>query len=342
MAKKPGKPVRPAKKVRFDVGLLPTRPVDEVADLAVHAENTGFGGVWVADSQSVFRDVWATLALCADRTRKIRLATGVTNPITRHPAMLSGNIATLNELSGERAILGMGRGESAVYNLGLKPATIREWEECALTVRALLRGDTTTYQGQEIRMAWPVSPVPIFFAASGPKALQSAGKVADGVLFQVGSEPSLIEYALENVRKGADAAGRDFDEVQLFVRVACNVGRDRGRAREEMKGYAAVAAGTVVSSVPKEIFAESLWRELKEMKERYDYYQHGSSQAPHNELVTDRILDSIAIAGTPEEAVSRFQEIVHLGVDGFIIPITSSEPRALLSTLSDEVIPRLF
>ena len=125
----------------------------------MHAENAGFGGVWVADSQSVFRDVWATLALCADRTRKIRLATGVTNPITRHPAMLSGNIATLNELSGERAILGMGRGESAVYNLGLKPATIREWEECALTVRALLRGDTTTYQGQEIRMAWPVSPV---------------------------------------------------------------------------------------------------------------------------------------------------------------------------------------
>jgi 5,10-methylenetetrahydromethanopterin reductase len=332
---------KPEKKIRFDVGLLPTRSVGEVAELAVVAEEAGFGGVWVADSQSVFRDAWATLALCADRTQKIQLATGVTNPITRHPAVLAGNIATLNELSGGRAILGMGRGESAVYNLGLKPATIQEWEERALTVRALLRGDTTRYQGHEIRMAWPVSSVPIFFAASGPKALQSAGKVADGVLFQVGSEPSLIEYALENVRKGADAAGRNFDEIQLFARLACNVGPDRARAREEVKGYGAVAAGTVFSSVPREVFPEPLWLELKEMKGRYDYYQHGSSDAPHNELVTDRILDSIAIAGTPEEAVSRFQEIVRLGVDGFVIPITSSEPKVLLSTLSDEVFPGL-
>ncbi len=333
---------KPEKKVRFDIGLLPTRPVGEVAELAVVAEEAGFGGVWVADSQSVFRDAWATLALCADRTQKIRLATGVTNPITRHPAVLAGNIATLNELSGGRAILGVGRGESAVYNLGLKPATIRQWEDRALTIRALLQGGTTTYQGREIRMAWPVSPVPIFFAASGPKALQSAGKVADGVLFQVGSETSLIEYALENVRKGAAAAGRNFDEIQLFVRLACNVGRDRVRAREEVKGYGAVAAGTVFSSVPKEVFPERLWLELKEMKDRYDYYQHGSSDAVHNELVTDRILDSIAIAGTPEEAVSRFQEIVRLGVDGFVIPITSSQPRALLRTLSEDVIASLI
>ena len=190
-------------------------------------------------------------------------------------------------------------------------------------------------------MAWPVSPVPIFFAASGPRALQSAGKVADGVLFQVGSEPSLIEYALENVRKGADAAGRNFDEIQLFMRLACNVGADRPRVREELKGYGAVAAGTVFDSVPKEVFPESLWLELKEMKERYDYYQHGSSIAPHNELVTDRILDSIAIAGTPEEAVSRFQEILKVGIDGFVIPITSSDPRALIGTLSEKVIARL-
>ena len=329
------------RKVRFDVGLLPTRPVAEVVELAVAAEESGFGGVWIADSQSVFRDAWSALALSAARTRRIQWSPGVTNPVTRHPAVLAGDIATLNELSDGRAILGMGRGESAVYNLGLKPATIREWEERALTIRALLRGDTATHQNKEIRMAWPVTPVPIFFAASGPKALQSAGRVADGVLFQVGSEPRLIEYALQNIRKGAEAAGRDFDKIKLFMRLACNVGLDRVRVREEVKGYGAVAAGTVFSSVPKEIFPESLWLELKEMKDRYDYYQHGYSDAPHNELVTDRILDSIAIAGTPEEAVSRFQEILKFGIDGFVLPITSNDPRALIGTLSNEVIARL-
>ncbi len=330
------------RRIRFDIGLLPNRPITEVADLAVLAEEAGFGGVWIADSQSIFRDGWAALTLCAHRTKGIRLAPGVTNPITRHPAVLAGNIATLNEMSGGRAILGMGLGESAVHTLGLKPARLKELEGCTLAIRALLQGKTTEYQGSEIRMSWPVTSVPIFFASSGPKSLRLAGRMADGVLFQVGSEPALIEYALRNIRKGAEEAGRDFRQMQLLVRLACSVGPDAVQAREEVKGYGAAAAGTVFGSVPKEDVPEPLWIELKRMKEKYDYYHHACSEAPHKELVTDRIVDSIAIAGTPEEAVPRFQEIMRLGVDGFVLPITSSQPQALLRTLSEEVIPHLL
>ena len=106
----------------WDIGVVAQERVDSVAALAAEAEALGFGGIWVADSQHVFRDPWAALALAAARTHRIRLATGVTNPVTRAPAVTACAVATLDELSGGRAVLGIGVGESAVHNLGLRRA----------------------------------------------------------------------------------------------------------------------------------------------------------------------------------------------------------------------------
>jgi 5,10-methylenetetrahydromethanopterin reductase len=105
--------------VPVHVGLLPNRPVAEIAELAARAEDLGFAGVWLADSQSIFRDPFCALALCAGRTRRLKLATGVTNPVTRHPATLACSFATLDELSGGRVVLGIGVGESSVETLSL-------------------------------------------------------------------------------------------------------------------------------------------------------------------------------------------------------------------------------
>ena len=103
--------------VPVHVGLLPNRPIAEVATLAQRAEALGFRGIWVADSQSIFRDAFAALTLSAAHTRTIVLATGVTNPVTRHPASLACSFATLDELSGGRVVLGIGVGESSVETL---------------------------------------------------------------------------------------------------------------------------------------------------------------------------------------------------------------------------------
>lgn len=327
--------------VAFGVGLLPRAPVREVADLAVYAEERGFDGVWIADSQSIFRDAYAALALAAARTRRIRLATGVTNPITRHPAVVASSFATLDELSGGRAILGLGVGESAVHTLGLRPARMKQLEEATWVLRALMRGETATYEGKEIKLTWAKRNVPIYFASSGPKSLQLAGRVADGVLFQVGAEPALVRYALKNIEAGARQAGRKLRDLRLYLRLACSVSPDRQWAREEAKGYVAAAAGTVFTSVPKEEMPGALWTEIKAMKEGYDYYQHASSGAQHKQLITDRMLDSLAITGTPAEALPRFQELLALGLDGFVVPITTSEPRDTMRTLAEQVVARL-
>ena len=327
--------------VSFEVGLLPQGPIAGVAELAAFAEASGFEGVWVADSQSVFREAYTALALCAAQTRKVRLATGVTNPLTRHPAVTASAIATLHEFSGGRAVLGIGVGESAVHTVGRKPARLQELEEAVLTIRGLLQGKPVTFQGKEIRMAWPAPSVPIYIAASGPKSLRLAGRVADGVLLQAGSDPQLVSHGIRKVREGVEEAGRDPAEVRLCVRLACAVSDDRARAREEVKGYAAVAAKTVLSSVPPEVMPEDLRPDVEEMKARYDYYEHAKSTAKHTDLITDRILDAIAIAGTPEEAVPRFRALLDLGVDRFVIPITTRDPKQTMRALAEQILPKL-
>jgi 5,10-methylenetetrahydromethanopterin reductase len=321
--------------ISFDIGLLPQGPIAETAELAALAEELGFGGGWVADSQSVFRDAYAALALC------VRLATGVTNPVTRHPAVIANSLATLDELSGGRAILGLGVGESAVRTLGLRAARLRDLAEATRVIRSLLRGEAVTYEGQDIRIAWAKRAVPVFLAASGPRSLQLAGRIADGVLVQAGADPRLIRFALKNVEAGAEQAGRSLEDLRIFLRLACAVSTDRAQAREEVKSYAAVAAGTLFAAAPREEMPEGLWSEIKRMKDRYDYYQHADAAAKHKEFVTDTILDAVAVAGTPDEVASRLRTLLALGIENFVVPLTARDAPGALRLFAEQVLPRL-
>ena len=272
---------------------------------------------------------------------RIGLAAGVTHTVTRHPAVLANNWATLQELSGGRAILGIGVGESAVHNLGLKPERLAVFEEKIGVIRALMRGEAVEYQGNEIRMPWSDYQVPVVLACSGPKSLQLGGRIGDGVLFQVGTNPAFVRYALDNIRKGAESSGRRVEDLDLYMRVACSVGPDRQKARDEILGYAAVAAGTTYATVPREYFDDELWADLERFKAEYDYAEHGSNEAKHKALLTDRIIDAIAVAGTPDEAVPRLQELATFGMKGFVCPVSAPEPVPFLEFLAEEIFPSL-
>lgn len=325
----------------FHVGILPNRPLDEFVPWIARADELGFGGIWVADSQSVFRDAFMALALFAKCTRRMRLATGVTNVITRHPAVLAHSFATLDELSGGRAILGIGVGESAVHTIGQKPARLARLEEVIGVVRTLLRGETARFDGQDLQVSWPPREVPVVIACTGPKSLQLAGRIADGVLFQVGADPALVRYAQRNIALGAAEAGRRMEDITLYQRLACGVADDRDRVRAEVRGYASVAAGTIYAAIPRGDIPDDLWADLKRMKDAYDYQRHGDMNAAHAGLITDRILDAVAIAGTPEEAVPRFRELCDLGVKNFVLPIATKAPGQIITMLAERVLPEL-
>lgn len=325
----------------FHIGILPNRPLHDFVDWIARADDLGFGGVWVADSQSLFRDAFMALTLFSQCTRRMELATGVTNINTRHPAVLAHSFATLDELSGGRAVLGIGVGESAVQTIGQKPARLQQLEEVIGVLRLLMQGETAHFDGQDIKVAWPPRRVPIVIACTGPKSLQFAGRVADGVLFQVGADPALVRYAQENIQIGVAEAGRKPSEVKLYQRLACGVDVNREQVRAEVRGYASIAAGTIYSGIPRAAIPDDLWDDLKRMKDEYDYHQHGNMNSRHAGLITDRILDAVAIAGTAEEAVPRFQELIDLGVENFVLPIATRQPDHIISTLAEHVIPKL-
>lgn len=327
--------------VEFHIGILPNRPVADSLALGAAAEELGYAGVWVADSHSVMRGAFELMAVLAARTRRIALATGVTHTVTRHPAVIANSIATIDELSGGRAILGIGVGESAVHNLGLQPEKLAVFADKVRVIRALLRGEEVEYEGTHIRMPWSACRAPIVMACSGPKSLLLAGQIADGVLFQVGADPALARYALDRIRQGADSAGRRLGDLRLYMRLACSVGEDRIAARAAVRGYASIAAGTVFRTVPREYFSDALWNDLSRFKAAYDYAEHGRNEARHATLLTERIIDAVAVAGTAEEAVPRLRELAAMGLTGFVWPAGMPEPRPYLDAFARQVMPHV-
>jgi 5,10-methylenetetrahydromethanopterin reductase len=281
--------------IRVDVGLLPQEPVDATASLAAEAEALGFGGVWVADSHDVFRDAFVALALCADRTRTIRLATGVSNPVTRHPAALAGAIATIDELSDGRAVLGLGVGESAVRNAGLAPASLAGLERAVGEIRDRVPG------------------VPIVVAASGPKALALAGRIADGVLVQIGARPELVRWALERIRE---------PRPPVYLRLAF------GRP-DDVRSYAAAAANTIARAVPEEAWPADLAGDLRELRAGYDYARHVGSAPPHAGALTGALLEAVAV-----DDPTRLRELAAL-VDRLVVPVVGADKRRALAALAE-------
>jgi 5,10-methylenetetrahydromethanopterin reductase len=326
--------------ISFNVGMLPNRPINDCIEQGVAAEQLGYDGVWVADSHSIMRDAYAVLNVLAAKTDKLKLATGVTVTGTRHPAVLANSWATLHELSGGREILGIGVGESATHNLGMKPEKLAVFEEKVRVIRALIKGEQIKYGDREIT-SWSDYDTPIFMACSGPKSLQLGGRIADGVIYQVGADPSFHRYAMENIRKGSEAAGRSFEDIKLYSRLACSVSSDRAKAREEVKGYCSIAAGTTFKTVPRVFFSDPLYRQLSEFKANYDYAEHGRNDARHHALLTEDIIDAMALAGTPQEVIPRLQELVDMGVNGFVFPFAQPEPIPYMETFAREVMPNV-
>ena len=327
--------------VSFHIGILPNRPLEDFVNWVARAESLGFEGVWVADSQSVFRDAFMALTLFADRTRRMELATGVTNVITRHPAVLAHSFATLDEYSNGRAVLGIGVGDSAIHTIGEKPAKLKRMEYVIDVLRRLMSGEEVEFDGQDIKVSWPPRKVPVVIACTGPRSLQLAGRIADGVLFQVGADPDLVRYAKKNIRLGAEQAGRDLSDIKLYQRLAFAVSEDRAQVRAEARGYASVAAGTIYKAVPHEDMPAGLLQDLRIMKEKYDYQQHGSMDADQAALITDRILDAVAITGTPDEVIPRLRDLTDLGIENFVLPIATKHPDAIINTLAEKVMPNI-
>lgn len=281
------------------------------------ADGLGYGVIGMGDSQSIHREVYADLAVAARETRRARLAPMVTNPVTRHPTVTASAIATVDELSGGRAVLGFGRGNNAVKNVGEPRASTALLREYLGALRPLLRGEHTVWRGRDVHTEWVPRAVPVLLSAYGPKTLALAGEIADGVIICAGARPEIVADAIAVTRRAAERAGRDPDALQYWAMV-------RGSVRDDPAEAAADVAANVASGalmIPKDRhLPERLVPAVDEVRRRYAYREHthwgGSNEQLVAELgLTDYLVDRLAVAGTPDTCRARVDALAETGLD---------------------------
>jgi len=318
---------------------------------AERAERDGWDGITFTDSQNLVGDPFVAMALGAKITQRLQFMTGVTNPATRHPAALATAIATVQEVSNGRAVLGLGRGDTALFHLGRPPMPLAEFFARTEELRTYLQGGTLQVNGAPSRLRWldraRQARVPIDIAASGPKVIAFAARCVERITFAVGAYPDRLDWAIELARTAMSGAQRQAGDVSLgaYVTVGCHP--DRDAARELVRG--SVAAFAHFSAMPGSTGAglESADRELVASVGRtYDSNLHLVNSAEHSRVLPDDFVDRFAVVGDAPTCARRLRELAALGLDRLVITGPSfganrDDARVHAQLVRDELLPAL-
>lgn len=326
----------------FGVSFMADPPASTVVARTVLAERQGFSYAWLWDSHVLWQDPYPIFALCAQATSTIHLGTCVTNPVTRDPTVTASAMATLQEISGGRMELGIGRGDSAQRVLGRRPVTVEHLERACVEIRALAAGRPVDLDGTTVQLPWTIGhELPIWVAAYGPKALRCAGRVADGVILQL-ADPYIVEWALQYLEEGAVEAGRSLSDVTIMAAAPAYVTDDLAHARDQVRWFPALVSNHVVDLVHR--YASSdLPHELTDFIERrkgYDYSHHARAGSDNAEFVTDEVVDRFCVIGTAEQCTEKLAHLESLGVRQFNIYSMVDEPEEVLTAFGADIIPR--
>jgi 5,10-methylenetetrahydromethanopterin reductase len=333
---------------RLGLLCLPRSVAAAVADARL-AEDVGFSLVGVADSQSVFREMYVTMALCAQATRRVRIGPSVTNPITRHPAVAASGIATLDEIAPGRAFFGLGSGDSAILNLAERPSTLADLRAYVEAVRALHTRGETTWRGRLARLTWAKRAIPIYLSAEGPRTLELAGEIADGVIVNVGLEPALVKDAVARVHAGARRAGRDPASVDLWTMVRANVTDDVAAGVDEIRMELASNAHHVFRfTLEGKQVPPALADAILKVQKGYQPAAHEALGASPNAALLDGepalrayLAQRFAAVGPASVVADKLRAVVDAGISGLLVTGFVHERQALIRALGERVLSRL-
>ena len=324
----------------FGFTLKPEHTIERTIALTRQAEAAGFSYGWLFDSHVLWKDVYPLLTLMALNTTTMRLGTCVTNPATRDITVTASVLATLDEISGGRMDLGIGRGDSAQRVLGRTPVTARTLDRAVGVIRDLVEGRSTTYLDAELDLTWTGGwRLPVWIAGYGPLVLGMTGRVADGVILQL-ADVHLIEWMAGMVREAAVEAGRDPTTIKVQAAAPAHVG-PLEECRERVRWFPALVSNHVVDLVnryPREQLPESLTGYVQD-REGYDYRHHAEVGSDNAQFVSDEVADRFSIVGPPEEHVRRLIELHAAGVDQFNLYLMNGDEEAQLEAYGRSVIP---
>jgi alkanesulfonate monooxygenase SsuD/methylene tetrahydromethanopterin reductase-like flavin-dependent oxidoreductase (luciferase family) len=343
-------------------------------DLIRYAEELGYDRAWVPDSQMIWSDCYAVMALAAQATRRIKIGTGVAIPGTRIAPVTAHSIASINQIAPGRVFLGIGTGHTAMRVMGQHPIRIKEFREYLSVVRALLNGEAVEYtyggRAREIQFLHRDrhfinldQPIPIHVAANGPKACEAAGAYGDGWVTAVGT-PSEVKAQLGHVQQGARDVGRKLPEPFLTTAL---MGGCVLRPGEKLTDARVVdETGSMVTAILH--FAYEIWKDLGKEDQlippyfanKWDEYiarvddfslpEHARFRQIHEghctfmqpaerKFVTPEAIKATCLVGTPEEIVHQLGDLEGIGIRGVGLLPPAEFQRKVFRDFAELVIP---
>ena len=336
---------------------------------AAAIEQAGWDGLCVVDSQNLSGDPYVALAMAATSTERIGLGTGVTNSVTRVAAATAASIASVDRLSHGRAVLGIGRGDSALAHIGLAPARLAQFEAYSRHLQTYLAGEAVPFSelGVPDDIAQPIDAlkladasdasrigwiaggrkVPLEVAASGPKVIKMAAIHADRIMFTIGADVERLTWGIDLAKEARRGACLDPDGISFGAYINCVCHQDKSVAQQLVRGGLTTLArfsvmhGKTHGPTSKET-AETMVR-LRNMYDMRKHTQSGSTQA---EGLPVEFIEKYAIAGPPDYCIPRLQDLSALGLDKLFFGVTfrlgeTAEGQAAQALVEKEVLPAL-
>jgi 5,10-methylenetetrahydromethanopterin reductase len=310
--------------VRFSYCHVPAYPLEESINIIKTADDCGFYAAYSVD-ETWWKDAWLLFAAAADKTSQIRMGPNVTHVILRDPAHVVQMAATLDQLTNGRAEIVVSFGnismlpQHGISTEGMKP--LSRVLEAREVMRTLLDTGAVTYSGEHFKhsglwtLARPVQEkLPIKLGAmGGPRSFEVGGELFDGVHQAIGTSRETYQYMIEHARKGAEKAGRNWDELDIGAWLVMAVMDDSAAAKETAR----IMAAFYLSAMPE----QQLNRHGisgADLKPIFDAF--GAGDVPKAlELTTPELGEKFSVAGTPDEVVERLQrDIVSTGVNHII------------------------
>lgn len=339
--------------VRIHLRVPGTDPMPALMTLVEGIEAAGFDGAGILDSQMLARDAFVILGQAATHTSRLTLFPAVTNPITRHASVLAGAISTVGELAPGRVKFVIGTGYTSASTIGRKPATLAEMRDCVLTVKRLLAGEPVEFGAVRGRLPFASKArIPVVMAASGPKAIELAGEIADGALLLVGMNPGIVDAALTHLERGARRAGRRVDDLEIIWAVRTGTAATTAEARRLARpivvhwgvlrwgGYWLEPAGI---RLPKLDVPDAVQRIYPDLSHAHDWEAAIAATAFVPDDAVAELCDALGLIGTPADCAARIVEMAARGVRNlYLMPFqTFAPPDQEVRAFRDVVFPSL-
>jgi alkanesulfonate monooxygenase SsuD/methylene tetrahydromethanopterin reductase-like flavin-dependent oxidoreductase (luciferase family) len=344
--------------------------VDEIGFFN-HAETLGYDSVWVTDSQMLFSDCYAVLALAARQTSRLRLGPGVAICGTRIPPVHVAAMATLNRLAPGRVHLGIGTGNTAMRTMGQRPMRLADYDEYLRVLAALLRGEVTDYTFGGVtrpvkmlmheREYMNLEPrIPLYVSGFGPRAMELAGKHGDGLVFAIPPRGVAVAEALGHARRGAEKGGRPFDGFRNCA--LTNVVLLEPGERVDSERVVRTVGPNVMASVyyfydevhergiDPPPFLRPMWKRYCELVEstppahrhfRTHEFHYTHLHPGEAELIDAALIRATCLVGGPDELVEQMRELERQGLQELMFATGTAAKWALAETFARQVMTRL-